>query len=147
MTNSNIEISNLIQQHQSTQAHMKFLINAVGRLDPQSCREMASSAALRNRISLYRWSLYDFKEAIQRHNELDKRIFPDSRSAEGILKEHQGIMELIDSTIMLAENSANIDNSREQLNVYLVKITMAVNKVCETIELHMTKEDELVKQH
>jgi hypothetical protein len=147
MINSDIETNSLIQQRQSTQAHMKFLVNSVGRLDPQSCREIADSTSLRNRIALYRWSLYDFKEAIQRHNELDKKIFTGSIPIEGTIKEHQAILEQILSAIVLAENAVNNKTSREELNVYLVKITIAVNQICETIELHMTKEDELVRQH
>jgi hypothetical protein len=147
MTNSNNEIRNLVQHHQSTQAHIKFLIHAVGRLDPQLYREMADSNSLKNRIALYRWSLYDFKEAMQRHDELDKRIFEGRRSLEGILKEHQGILEQISSAIALAESSVNDTLIREELNVFLVKTTLAVNKICETIELHMAREDELLRQH
>jgi hypothetical protein len=147
MTTSDSEISNLVQQHQAVQAHMKFLINAVSRLYSQSVQEMPDSTSLKNRITLYRWSLYDFKEAIQRHIELDKRIFLGGRSTEGILREHQGILEQINNAIELAENAADNKTSREALNVYLIKIIMAVNTICETIGLHMTKEDELVRQH
>jgi hypothetical protein len=147
MTNSDIEIRNLVQQHQSTQAHLKFLIHSVGRLDPQLCREMANATSIMNRIALYRWSLYDFKEAIQRHDELDKRIFEGRRSLAGILKEHQGILEQISSAIVVAESAVHNTMSREELNVYLVKTTLAVNKICQTIELHLAREDELVRQH
>jgi len=147
MTNLNIEIKNLVQQHQSTQSHIKFLIHAVGRLDPQLFQEMASSTAIRNRMALYRWSLYDFKEAMQRHDELDKRIFEGRRSLGGILKEHQAILEQISSTISLVESAAVNTLIREELNVYLAKTTIAVNNICETIELHMNREDELVRQH
>jgi hypothetical protein len=147
MANSDIEIRNLVQQHQSTQAHLKFLIHSVGRLDPQLCREIADATSLKNRIALYRWSLYDFKEAMQRHDELDRRIFEGRRSLAVILKEHQGILEQISSAIVLAESAVNNTMSREELNVYLVKTTLAVNKICETIELHLAREDELVRQH
>ena len=147
MTDSDIEIRNLVQQHQSTQAHIKFLIHSVGRLDPQLCREMANATSIMNRIALYRWSLYDFKEAMQRHDELDRRIFRGRRSIEGIIKEHQGIMEQVSSAIVLAESAVNNSVSREELNVYLVKTTIAVNKICETIELHLAREDELLRQH
>jgi hypothetical protein len=147
MTNLDIETNRLIQQHQSTQAHMKFLVNSVGRLDPQLCREIADSTSLKNRIALYRWSLYDFKEAIQRNGELDKGIFANSPSIVGILEEHQRILEQINSAIVLAESAANSKASREELNVYLVKITIAVNKICEIIKIHMAKEDKLVNQH
>jgi hypothetical protein len=146
MPNTDMEIVNLVQHHQAIQAHLKFLIHSVGRLDPQSCR-IASSSALHNRIALYRWSLYDFKEAIQRHNELDKRIFQGSRAIERVTKENQAILEQITGTIALADSAVNNKVMREELNVFLVKITMALNKICETIDLHMAKEEALVKQH
>jgi hypothetical protein len=151
MTNSEIEIRNLVQEHQSTQAHIKFLIHAVGRLDPQSCQGIADSASLTNRIALYRWSLYDFKEAVKRHNESDKRIFQGNRSIERLLKEHEEVLEKIDSAIGLAElvvkNVGKNRLLREELNVYLVKIALAINKVCETLELHIAKEEDLIKQY
>jgi hypothetical protein len=147
MTNSEIGITVLVQQHQSIHAHLRFLIHAVGRLDPQSCQGMADSSSLTNRIALYRWSLYDFKEAMKRHNESDKRIFQGNRSIERLLKEHQRILEKIDGAIELAEIVAKNGLFREELNVYLVKIALTINKVCETIELHMTKEEDLIKQY
>jgi hypothetical protein len=140
------ESSKLIQQHQAVQAHMKFLIKAVGRLYPQPNQEMPESTSLKNRIALYRWSLYDFKEAILRQIEMDERMFL-GRSTEGILIEHEGILQLINDAIVLAENAVNNKTSREELNVYTIKIIEAVNKICETLELHMTKEDELVREH
>jgi hypothetical protein len=146
MANSEIEIRNMVQQHRATQAHIKFLIHAVGRLDPQLYQGMADATSLKNRIALYRWSLYDFKEAMQRHDETDQRIFEGRRSLAGILKEHRGIMEQISNAITLMESAINNTLFREELNVYLVKTTLAVNKICETIELHLAGEDELVRQ-
>jgi hypothetical protein len=147
MTNSSTKTNNLIQRYQSIKAHMKFLINSVGRLDLQSCRGMADSMLLKNRIALYRWSLKDFKEAVQRHDELYKRIFPDRLSTEENLKEYRGILEQINSAIVLAENANNNNPMREELNVYLVKINMAVNKICESISLRIAMEDKSARQH
>jgi hypothetical protein len=146
MTTSDNEISNLIHQHQAVQAHMKFLINALSTLYTQSDQEMPSSTPLKDRIALYRWSLYDFKETIQRQIELDERIFLGSRSKEGILREHQGILEQINNAIVLAENAVSNKTSQEELKIYSLNIIEAVNRICETMELHMTKEDELVRQ-
>lgn len=146
MTTSENEINNLMQRHQAIQAHMKFLINAVSRLYPQEYREMQDPTSLKNQIALFRWSLYDFKEAIQRQIELDERIFLGSCSMEGIISEHKGILEKINNAIVLAENAIRNKTFREELNVYLSKIIVAINEICATIELHMTKEDELVRQ-
>jgi hypothetical protein len=147
MTNSDIRATDLVRQHQSIQAHLKFLIHAVGKLDPQSCRGLAESDSLKNRIALYRWSLYDFRDAVKRHKESVKRIFQGNRSVERLLKEQEVILEKIESAIELAEYVAKNGLFREELNVYLVKIALAINKVCETIELHMAKEEEIIKQY
>ena len=147
MTTSDNEISNLIHQHQAVKTHMKFLINALSPLYTQSDQEIPYSTLLKDRIALYRWSLYDFKEAIQRQIELDERIFLGERSMEEILRENQGILEQINNAIVLAENAVDNKTNQEELKTYSLNIIEAVNRICKTIELHMTKEDELVKQH
>jgi hypothetical protein len=147
MASSETEIRNIVQQHRATQAHLKFLIHAAGRLDPQLYQGMADATSLKNRIALYRWSLYDFKEAMQRHEETDKRVFEGRRALTGILKEHQAIMDQISGAIALMESAINNTLFREELNVYLVKTTLSVNKICEMIEAHLAREEELVKSH
>jgi hypothetical protein len=146
MTTSYNEIKNLIQQHQAIQAHMKFLINSLSTLSTPSNQDMPYSIPLKDRIALYRWSLYDFKEAIQLQIELDDRIFLGTSSTEEILREHQGIREQINITIQLAENAVYHNISQEELNIYSLNIIKAVNKICESLEQHITKEDKLLKQ-
>lgn len=146
MTTSDNEIKNLIQQHQAVQAHMNFLINALSTLSTQSNQEMLYSTSLKDRIALYRWSLYDFREAIQRQIELDERILLGSSATEGILREHQGIQEQINVAIGLAESAVYHKTSQEELKIYSLNIIEAVNRICKAIEQHMTKEDELVKK-
>ena len=146
MTTSDSESKNLIQQHQAIQAHMKFLINSLSTLSTQTNQEMPYSIPLKDRIALYRWSLYDFREAIQRQIELDERIFLGSSSTEGILREHQGIREQINIAIGLAENAVYHKINQEELNIYSLNIIEAVNKICESIEQHIAKEDKLLKQ-
>jgi hypothetical protein len=135
-----------IQQHQAIHAHMKYLINAIGRLDIHSCLHIADSNSLKNRITLYRWSLADFKEAIQRDAELHKRIFLGDNLPKDISRENQEVLEKITDTITLAEDAFNRKILREELNVILVKINLAVNTICESIKLNMTREEELVKK-
>jgi len=146
MTTSYNEIKNLIQQHQAIQAHMKFLINSLSTISTQSNQEVSYSMPLKDRIALYRWSLYDFREAIQLQIELDDRIFLGSSSTEEILREHQRIREQIDITIRLAENAVYHNISQEELNIYSLNIIEAVNKICESIGQHISKEDNLLKQ-
>jgi hypothetical protein len=146
MDTSDSEIQNLVQQHQAIQAHMKFLVNSLSTISTQPGQEVSYSIPLKDRIALYRWSLYDFSEAIQRQIELDERIFLGSGATEGILNEHQGIREQIKITIRLAENAVYNKTSQEELIIYSANIIEAVNRICESIEKHMAKEDELVKQ-
>lgn len=148
MTTSYNEIKNLIQQHQAIQAHMKFLINSLSTLSTStpSNQEVPYSIPLKDRIALYRWSLYDFREAIQLQIELDDRIFIGSSSIEEIFMDHQKIREQIDITIRLAENAVYHNISQEELNIYSLNIIEAVNKICESIGQHIAKEDNLLKQ-
>lgn len=135
------------KKHQAIHGHMKFLISAVGKLDLQSSSEhIAESSSLKSRIALYRWSLNDFKKAIQCDTELDLKAFPDSPSLESILRENQEILEQINNTLDVAENACVNKILREDLNVILVKINLAVNAICETIKLKMIKEDAMAKK-
>jgi hypothetical protein len=135
-----------IKQHQAIHAHMKYLINAIGRLDINSCRRIADSKSLKNRVTLYRWSLLDFKEAIQRDTELHKRFFLDNLLLTDMLRKNQEILERINDAIVLAENAFSGKILREELNVILIKINLAVNAICESIKLNMTGEEELVQK-
>jgi hypothetical protein len=143
---STVAIKNSAQtrQHQAIHGHMKFTITAVGKLDLQSCLpHIADSKSLKHRIALYRWSLNDLKEAIQRDTELDKLVFPGNHLLKSILRENQKILEQINNAITLAENAAKDNIIREELNVILVKTNLAVNTICEAIKLNMNKEDAL----
>ncbi len=146
MTTSDNEIKNLILQHQAIHAHMKFLTQALSTLSLQSNQGIAKLTPLKDRIVLYHWSLYDFREAIQRQVELDDRIFLGSSSTEEILREHQKILEQIDMAIRLAENAVYNKISQAELIIYSLNIIEAVNKICDLIEQHIAKEDKLLKQ-
>jgi hypothetical protein len=141
-----IQNSALTKQHQAVHGHMRYLVSAVGKLDLQSCLpHIAASSSLKNRIALYRWSLNDFKKAIERDTDLDKEAFHKAPVLKSILKENQAIIEQIKHAAVLAENALKKAMLREELNVVLVKINLAVNSICETIEMKMVREDSLAK--
>jgi hypothetical protein len=134
-----------IRQHQAIHAHMRFTITAVGKLDLQSCLPyIADSKSLKNRIALYRWSLNDLKKAIQSDIELHQQVFPGNPLLKSILRENHDILERINEAMTLAGNVSNVI-IREELNVILVKISLAVDTICEIIKLNMIKEDALAK--
>jgi hypothetical protein len=121
-------------------------MKALSPLSMQSNQGIEQSTQLKDRIVLYRWSLYDFREAIQRQVELDNQIFLGSSSIEEILREHQTIRDQIDIVIGLAENTVFNEMSQEELNICSLKIIEAVNKICKSIEQHIAKEDKLLGQ-
>jgi hypothetical protein len=135
-----------VKQHQVLHAHIKYLINAVGRLDLQSFpQHIADAKSIKNRITLYRWSITDFKEAIKRDIELHKAVFHNSPSLTSILNKNQDALEQIDKAAQLIEKSPVKGILREELNVLLVKTNLAVNTICEALTLNMNAEDELAK--
>jgi hypothetical protein len=134
------------RQHQAIHAHLKFLVSALGKLDLQSCQpRIADSKSLKNRIALYRWSLNDFKKAIQCDIELHDLVFPGNPLLKSILREYRQILEQINHALTSAENASNNKILREELNVILVKINLTVNAICETIKLNLIKEDAFAK--
>ncbi len=146
MNASDIDITDLIQQHQAIQAHMKFLTKALSTLSTRPIQLISYFTPLRDRIARYRWSLYDFKEAIRRQSQLDERILHNSDQMKDILKEHQEIRERIDAAIKLADDAVNRKTTQARLIGYSWKINEAVNGICQVLERHMAKEDNLLRQ-
>jgi chromosome segregation ATPase len=146
MSASDAEITDLIQQHQAIQAHMKFLTKALSTLSTRPIHLITYLTPLRDRIAHYRWSLYDFKEAIRRQSQLDERILRNSNEMKEILKEYQEIRDRIDSAIKLAEDAVNRKMTQEKLIGYSCKISEAVDGICRILEQHMDREDNLLVQ-
>ena len=142
------EVADLVQQHQAIEAHMRFLTKALKTLTTQSYGEEGKSAQLKEQIKLYRWSLYDFREAIRRHIELDEHIFQALLShvpLEELSKEHEEIRKQIDDVIRQAENAVYNKLSREELNQGANTIREAVEKICQVCQAHIAKEDSILK--
>ncbi|MDD5704055.1 MAG: hypothetical protein PHU23_18640 [Dehalococcoidales bacterium] len=141
------EITELMQEHKAIREHTKFLINSLDRLVGQLSQEITHSNQLKERITLYLWSLYDFREAARRHITLDERIFellPASSLVE-LGGEHDKIRKQIDEAISLAENAVYSNSRREALKKYALKIKKSVSEICKLVEAHIAKEDELLK--
>ena len=135
------EMTGLMREHEAIRAHMKFLINSLSSLAVQS-------AQAKDQIRRYRWGLYDFRDGIRRHVELDERIFeklPGNTSVEETMKEHEEIQKQADDVIRLADDAAESELGREKLNQRALNIREAFNRICELIEAHTAKEDRLLK--
>jgi len=140
------EILDLLRQHEAIREHMKFLTRALKRMTTQSHRGTATE--LKDRITLYRWSLYDFREAIRRHIEMDDRIFSMLLS-EGMSAEmdrgHEEISKRLDEVIALTENAAYNELNRQELNKSASAIKKAVNVLCDTCQAHIAREDSILE--
>jgi hemerythrin-like domain-containing protein len=140
------DIWDLLRQHEAIRAHMKFLARALKKLTAQSHR--GTAADLKDHITLYRWSLYDFREAIKRHIEMDDRIFTmlinRDKSVE-MDRGHDDINRRIDEVIELAENAVYHDLGRQELNRSATDIKEAVRMLCDTCQIHIAREDDILE--
>lgn len=136
------EIRKLIGEHEGIRAHMKFLVKSRGNLATQDVQ-------VKERLWSYRCGLYDFRDAIQYHLELDECIFkslPGDVSFKDPTEEHGEIQKVIKDLIELAE-SATIDRlGPEELKQFVQKIGAAFNKIHELIEVHITKENGILEE-
>ncbi len=135
------EMTGLMGEHEAIRAHMKFLINSLSSLAVQSIQ-------VKDQIRSYRWGLYDFRDGIRRHIELDERIFetlPGNTSVEETMREHEEIQKQADDVIRLADDAVESKLGREELNQRALDIREAFNRICELIEAHTAKEDRLLK--
>jgi hypothetical protein len=139
-------IRDLLQQHEAIRTHMKYLTRTLKKLTAQSYK--GTAAELREIITLYRWPLYDFREAIRRHIEMDDRIFGvlfnKGMSAE-MDRGHLGIRARIDEVIRLAEDAAYSKLGRKELNASAADIKDAVKLLCDTCQAHIAREDAILE--
>lgn len=146
MPDTKKEIGDLLRQHEAIRAHMKFLTRSLKKLTAQSHR--GTAAELKERIMLYRWSLYDFREAIRRHIEMDDRIFAMLISSDASVEldlGHKEIRSLIDDVIKLAEDAVYNSLGRRDLNQSAAQIKENIRVLCDTCQRHIAREDEILK--
>ncbi len=121
---------------------MRFIVKNLGGLSGQKLQG-------KERLWIYRWALLDFRDAIQRHVELDDRIFrgaPDSASSAKLDHEHDEIRRLLETAIDLAHKAVESKISEAELNRAALKISQTIHKVRHLIEEHSASEDELLKR-
>lgn len=134
-------IKELMGEHEGIRAQMKFLVKSRENLIIQDVQ-------VKERIWCYRCGLYDFRDAIQYHLEVDEHIFkslPGNVSTTDPTEEHEEIQRIINAFIELAD-SAVIDRlGQEELDQYTQKIGVALNKINELIEAHIAKENAILE--
>lgn len=145
MTTIKKELSELMWQHKAIIDHIKFLTDSLSDLATPSSQLKKQTTFY---SSLYRWSLYDFRETIRRHIELDERIFkmlPGSAPIKFSRSEHDKIQKQVDSAIWLAENAVYNKLSREELNKCTSDTIEASDRICASITEHVAKEDKILE--
>ena len=104
--------------------------------------------ASRSKIRGYRWALYDLRDGIRRHIELDNRIFETllgSTSMEDLAEEHEEIQKQMDGAVWLVDSAVADELVQEELHQCASNIREAVNGICGLIEAHTAKEDRLLR--
>jgi hypothetical protein len=138
-----VEIKELMGEHEGIRAHMKFLMRSRENM-------VAKDARVKEQIWSYRCGLYDFRDAMRNHQELDERIFqslPGNVSPGELAEDHHEIQKIIDDLIALTENAESVVTDRfDQAKLYPLaqKIGLAFNKIYELIEAHINKENAIL---
>jgi hypothetical protein len=132
----------LIGEHEALMVYMDSLAKSV--------RDMAvESLPARDKLRNYLYRLYDFKDAVWYHLEVDERIFKSilgNAHLEDPIEEHQEIRKLVHDIITLADNTI-IDNlSKEQMNEFCARLGSAFERICKLIALHITRENAILER-
>jgi hypothetical protein len=136
------EIKGLMGEHEGLRAHMRFLIKSRERM-------MTQDIQVKERIWSYRCGLYDFRDAVRYHLEVDERIFkslPSSVSLKEPSKEHDEIQRVINELIALAESTVIDKLGQEDLYQFALKIGLAFSKIYELIDAHINKENAILDE-
>jgi hypothetical protein len=132
----------LIGEHEAIMAYMQSLMKSAENL-------AVSPANAKDRIWNYRCRLYDFKDAIWYHLEIDERIFKSllgDAFLEDPIEEHQEIQRLVNDMILLADNAVIENLGQKELNLYCDSLANAFKKICQLIELHISKENTILER-
>jgi hypothetical protein len=136
------EMKELIGEHEAILAYMQSLTKSAEDL-------AARPAQSKERIWNYRCRLYDFKDAIWYHLEIDERIFKSllgDTYLEDPIEEHHEIQQLVNEMILLADNAVVEALGQEELNQYCAGLGNAFKKICKLIELHIAKENAILER-
>ena len=141
------ELSDLVHQHVAIRSQMRFLIKGLNNISIQSNRETALSTNLNEQISLYRYSLDDFQEALRRHNQLSRRIemLCGAVFNKELVIEQKEIEKQLDNIVWIAHNAAYHELQPDELIRCVSDIVAGVNKICESIDVHMAKRERAFK--
>jgi hypothetical protein len=136
------EIKELLGEHEGIRTHLRFLVKSRENLDTEDFRT-------KERLWAYRCGLYDFRDVIQFHIELDEHVFqslPDDTSFKDSQKAHGEIQRVINELIQLADSAVIERLGPEELQIYTEKIGLAFGKTRDLIEAHIAVENTMLEE-
>ena len=136
------EIKELLGEHEGIRSHLRFLLKSCVNLAIQDIRT-------KERLCAYRCGLYDFRDAIQFHIELDERVFQTFSvdfSTKVPVEEHREILRVINELILLADSAVIERLGLEELQLFTEKIGLAFSKIYDLIEAHIAVENAILKE-
>lgn len=132
----------LMGEHEAIKAYMQSLMKSAENLNAQPARA-------KDRLWNYRYRLYDFKDAIWYHLEIDERVFKSlfgDAYQEDPVEEHREIQQLVNDMIALADSAIIEKLEQAQLHQYCGKLGKAFDRICKLIELHIAKENAILER-
>jgi hypothetical protein len=129
----------LIGEHEAIIAYMQSMTSSARKL-------AVHPAGIQERLWNYRHRLYDFKDAIWYHLEIDERVFRSilGEASADPIEEHREIQRLVNEMIMLADNTIIERMAQAEVEQYCQKLEAAFNIICRLIELHISKENTIL---
>ena len=136
------EMKELVGEHEAILAYMKTMTRSAENLAAQpSCEK--------ERLWNYRQTLYDFRDAIWFHLDVDERVFKTllgEAYREDPTEEHEEIQRLVNDMICLAENTTIENYSQDELDRFCCHLGEAFKKICKLIELHIARENAIIER-
>ena len=142
MKTSREAMKELVGEHEAIIVYMQSLMKSAASL-------AAQSVPAKDRIWNYRYRLYDFKDAVWYHLEVDERIFKTllgDTYMEDPIEEHREIQRLVNDMIAMADNTLVEKMGQEELNLYCASLGNAFGKICKLIELHIARENAILER-
>jgi hypothetical protein len=136
------EIKELLGEHEGIRTHLRFLVKSRENLATEDFHA-------KERLWAYRCGLYDFRDAIQFHIEVDERIFqalPGDISFKDSKEAHREIQRVVNDLIQLADSAVIERLGTQELQIYTEKIGLAFGKTRDLIEAHIAVENAILQE-
>jgi hypothetical protein len=136
------EKKRLLEDRAGIKSHMKSLLKSLDTFD-------VTSALIKDNLWCYRQRLYDFRDAIQVHLELDDIILSRmtrGRSSSRITKEREKVLGLVMRAIELTNMVVESTLSPAETARFARNIREISGMIYRVIEMHATAEDKLLSQ-